>query len=554
MPAPAEARGLRVPGLPGVLRALGLLLVAALIGGGAPSADAMGAAGAARAAFAGPTASVGSKNFTESLILADLLQLEAQRRGLTLVHRRAMGGSAILWQALLAGSIDAYPEYTGTLRAQLLPGLAPTAHDAAGEAALRATLARAGVLMGPPLGFEDRYALAVPSAIAQRLHLASLSDLRAHPELRYALSNEFMDRADGWPGLRRVYGLAPRSVRGLDHSLAYRALREGAAEVVDVYTTDAQIAAQHLTVLKDDRHFFPRYDAVWLYRRDAAVRWPALAAAINALAGRISVQSMQRLNAAVQLQHRDDREVAAAFYATLAPGGSAAQAASSAAGSPAPAPAARGTGSGPGSGAQLLARTREHLLLVGISLALALAIGLPLGVLGAQLPALGRPLLALSAVMQTIPSLALLVFMIPLFGIGARPAIAALFLYSLLPIVRNTLTGLASIPAPLVLSAAALGLPRHVRLLRVELPLAARTIIAGISTAAVINVGTATLGALIGAGGYGEPILTGIRLDDVGLILRGAVPAAVLALLVMGAFQLLERAVTPRGLRQFREP
>ena len=133
MPAPAEARGLRALGLPSVLRALGLLLVAALIGGGAPSADAMGAAGAAPAAFAGPTASVGSKNFTESLILADLLQLEAQRRGLTLVHRRAMGGSAILWQALLAGSIDAYPEYTGTLRAQLLPGLSPTTNEAAGE-------------------------------------------------------------------------------------------------------------------------------------------------------------------------------------------------------------------------------------------------------------------------------------------------------------------------------------------------------------------------------------------------------------------------------------
>jgi osmoprotectant transport system permease protein len=349
-----------------------------------------------------------------------------------------------------------------------------------------------------------------------------------------------MDRADGWPGLRRAYQLAPRSVRGMDHSLAYRALREGAADVVDVYTTDAEIAAQHLTVLQDDRHFFPRYDAVWLYRQDAATRWPALPAAINALAGRISVQSMQRLNAEVQLGHRDDREVAAAFYATLMPG--------------APTAAAPSSGADAGSVAQLMARTREHLLLVGVSLALALLIGLPLGVLGAQWPVLGRPLLALSAVLQTIPSLALLVFMIPLFGIGARPAIAALFLYSLLPIVRNTLTGLASIPAPLVLSAAALGLPRHVRLLRVELPLAARTILAGISTAAVINVGTATLGALIGAGGYGEPILTGIRLDDVGLILRGAVPAAVLALLVMGVFQLLERLLTPRGLRAFREP
>lgn len=512
---------------------IGLLLAALPFCGGAWAAD------ATVAAQLGAPPSIGSKNFTESLILADLLQLSARSRGLTLVQRRAMGGSAILWQALLAASIDAYPEYTGTLRAQLLSGVSNGA-DVAGEAALRSALSRVGVRMSASLGFEDRYALAVPGALAQRLHLRTLSDLRAHPELRYALSNEFMDRADGWPGLRRVYRLSPRSVRGMDHSLAYRALREGAAEVVDVYTTDAEIGAQHLTVLQDDRHFFPRYDAVWLYRQDAATRWPALVEAINALTGRISVQNMQQLNAAVQLGHRDDREVAAAFYATLFPGTSPA--------------AARSSSADPGGLAQLMARTREHLLLVGVSLALALLIGLPLGVLGSQWPALGRPLLALSAVLQTIPSLALLVFMIPLFGIGARPAIAALFLYSLLPIVRNTLTGLASIPAPLVLSAAALGLPRHVRLLRVELPLAARTILAGISTAAVINVGTATLGALIGAGGYGEPILTGIRLDDVGLILRGAVPAAVLALLVMGVFQVLERLLTPRGLREFREP
>jgi len=415
----------------------------------------------------------------------------------------------------------------------LLPDV--PANDAA---ALEAALSARGLAMGPPLGFEDRYALAMPEQIARQLHIASLSDLVSHPQLRFALSNEFMERTDGWLALRRLYGLAPRSVRGVDHALAYRGLRQGAAEVTDVYTTDPEIQAQHLRVLTDDRHAFPRYDAVWLYRRDAAARWPALLTGIDAWAGRISVANMQQLNGAVQIQRRDDVAVASAFAATLSPGASAA----------APPVISQSAL------AELAARTREHLLLVGISLGLALLVGLPIGVLGAQLPALGRPLLALCVILQTIPSLALLVFMIPLLGIGARPAIAALFLYSLLPIVRNTLTGLASIAAPLAVTAAALGLPPLTRLLRVELPLAARTIIAGISTAAVINIGTATLGALVGAGGYGEPILTGIRLDDVGLILQGAIPAAVLALAVMGAFQLLERAVTPRGLRQFREP
>jgi len=149
--------------------------------------------------------------------------------------------------------------------------------------------------------------------------------------------------------------------------------------------------------------------------------------------------------------------------------------------------------------------------------------------------------LSIAGIIQTIPSLAILVFMIPLLGIGAYPAMMALFLYSLLPIIRNTYSGIIDIPVHLTESAIALGLTDWERLRFVEIPLAARSILAGIKTAAVINVGTATLGALIGAGGYGQPILTGIRLDDTWLILQGAIPAALLALLVQGFFDLLEK-------------
>lgn len=482
-----------------------------------------------RGSLSAPTASVGSKNFTESVILAEILRLEAQRHGLTLQHRRALGGSAILWQALLEGSIDVYPEYVGTLTHELLQGLPQPVSGAE----LARALQRRGVAMSGSLGFEDRYALGVASALADRLHLHSLSDLRAHPELRYALSNEFMNRADGWPGLRAAYELSPASVRGMEHTLAYRALAAGAADVVDVYTTDPEIENYHITVLTDDRHFFPSYQAVWLYRLEAPERWPALTRSFDALAGRISVQAMRAMNGAVQLRHRDESAVAAEFLGRLHRDRG-----------PALPPAAHA-----GLLQRLAARTGEHLALVGSSLALALLLGLPLGVAAAKLPRFGRLVLGASVVLQTVPALAMLVFMIPLFGIGATPAIATLFLYSLLPIVRNTLTGLSSIPAPLEESAASLGLPEYVRLLRIELPLARPTIVAGISTAAVINVGTATLGALIGAGGYGEPILTGIRLNNLPLILEGAVPAALLALLVMGAFQLLERRLTPRGLR-----
>jgi osmoprotectant transport system permease protein len=180
---------------------------------------------------------------------------------------------------------------------------------------------------------------------------------------------------------------------------------------------------------------------------------------------------------------------------------------------------------------------------------LALLVAIPLGIFAAKFRAIGQVVLAVAGLIQTIPTLALLVFMIPLFGIGSKPAIFALFLYSLLPIVRNTYAGLGDIPPAIRESAAALGLPPGARLRRVELPMASRAILAGIKTSAVINVGTATLGALIGAGGYGQPILTGIRLDNISLILQGAVPAAVLALVVQGLFELLERVLVPKGLR-----
>jgi osmoprotectant transport system permease protein len=194
-------------------------------------------------------------------------------------------------------------------------------------------------------------------------------------------------------------------------------------------------------------------------------------------------------------------------------------------------------------------RAVEHLALVAVSLGAAILFAVPLGIFAARRRWLGQLVLAMTGVVQTIPSLALLVFMIPLFGIGAPPAIAALFLYSLLPIVRNTCAGLSGIPPPLRESAEALGLSAGARLRLIELPLASPSILAGIKTSAVINVGTATLGAVIGAGGFGQPILTGIRLDDVGLILSGAVPAAALALAVEGLFAALERLVVPRGLR-----
>lgn len=472
---------------------------------------------AASIAAAAEKATVGSKNFTEAVILGELAVGEGRKAGVEVAHRRQLGGTRILWRALEEGDIDAYAEYTGTLKQELLqqPDADPTQ--------VKAALATHGLAMTGSLGFQDTYAFGMRKPRAQALGIRRLSDLARHPELRIGLSNEFLQRADGWPGVRGAYGL-PQQPNGLDHDLAYRALQSGAIDVTDLYSTDAEIPYYDLVVLDDDRRYFPDYQAVFLYRQDLAQRAPAFVQALQSLQGRIDAATMQRLNAQVKLQHRSETQVASAWLGVAAPQGS-------------------------GRAARIARRTLEHLALVGISLGLALVVALPLGIVAARRPRLGQVVLSLTGVLQTLPSLAVFVFMIPLFGIGAKPAIAALFLYSLLPIVRNTHAGLTGIPRELRETAAAIGLPPRTRLWRVELPLALRTILAGVKTAAVINVGTATLGALIGAGGYGQPILTGIRLDDIGMILEGAVPAAVLALLVQGVFEVLERVMTPRGLR-----
>lgn len=461
---------------------------------------------------------VGSKTFTESVVLGEIATLAAREAGYPVQHRRSLGGTRIVWRALLEGEIDAYPEYTGTLSREILQ--LPDADFAA----LRQALAERGLAMTEPLGFNNTYALGMRAEQADRLGIDAISDLRGHSGLRFGFSNEFMDRADGWPGLREAYGLSGAQGNGLDHSLAYHGLVDGALDVIDLYRTDAEIARYHLRVLEDDRHYFPRYDAVFIYRADLRQRAPQWVSALEHLAGQFDADTMRRLNARVSIDGVSESKAAADWY-----GVDAAIALDR--------------------GQRIVRRTLEHLRLVAISLAMALLIALPLGVWAARHPRWQQWVLSATGLLQTLPSLAVFVFMIPLFGIGAKPAIAALFLYSLLPIVRNTHAGIVGIAPELRETAAAIGLSRSAQLYRVELPLALRSILAGVKTAAVINVGTATLGALIGAGGYGQPILTGIRLDNIGLILEGAIPAAVLALLVQGLFELIERALTPRGLR-----
>lgn len=471
-----------------------------------------------------PSLTVGSKKFTESVILGEALTLLLADSGFQVSHQTALGGTRILWGALLAGEIDVYPEYSGTLLREIL------ADQRLGDLeALRAALAERGVEMSAPLGFENTYAVAVTAETAERLGLNAISDLRAHPDLRFGFSNEFLDRGDGWPGLKRRYRLPQTRVQGLDHDLAYRGIASGRIDATVVYTTDAEIDRYGLVQLADDLGYFDDYQAVLLYRSDLDLRAPEAVGVLKRFEGMIDEPRMAGLNGMVKLDGASEPEAAAQLLADDLD--------------------VVVEVKRKGLWQRLLERTLQHLGLVTVSLTAAILVAVPLGIIAARRRRLGQLLLGLTGVLQTVPSLALFVFLIPLLGIGWLPSVAALFIYSLLPIVRNTHAGLTDVPRPICESADVIGLTPNARLRLVELPLAARSILAGIKTSAVLNVGTATLAALIGAGGYGQPILTGIRLDDTALIMQGAVPAALLALAFQGLFELGERWAVPRGLR-----
>jgi osmoprotectant transport system permease protein len=471
---------------------------------------------------------VGSKRFTESYILGEIAAQAARSAGADAVHRPGMGNTTILVQALRNDAIDVYPEYSGTIAREILK----SERDLS-LVEMNAMLAPLGLAASHPLGFQNTYALGLRDAAAREHGIARISDLVRAPQLRFGLSHEFLGRKDGWPGLAAAYSLGSIQPAALDHGLAYEALAAGRIDVVDLYSTDAKIQRYAIRVLEDDRAFFPRYDALFLHRAESPARSPRAWEALARLGGRIDAATMVRLNARAEIDGQDFAAVAREFLAA----------------GKTPSPARRTLWSAlfADDFGRLLA---QHVALVAGSLAAAVIVGVPLGVAAARRRWLAQPVLVVTSLVQTIPSLALLAMLIPLTGtIGLWPALIALFLYALLPIVRNTHAALVGVPEGLREAARALGLNRLQALRLVELPLALPLILAGVKTAAVINVGTATIAAFIGAGGFGERIAQGLAVNDTHVLLAGALPAAALALLLHGLFEVIERTMVPKPLR-----
>ncbi len=467
-----------------------------------------------------PILVVGSKTFTENYILAEILAQKIEDTGEVQVQRRlGLGATGIIFESLKSGQIDIYPEYTGTISEAILkdPSLKSIEQ-------LNQSLAKDQLQISGSIGFSDNYALAIPQKLSQEKNILKISELANFSNLRAGFTHEFIKRQDGYEALMKFYHINLSNMKGMEHSLAYESISDNKLDLIEVYSTDAKIAKYDLKILKDDKEFFPPYLAVFVLRKDLMQKYPKTWQAIRSLEGQINEEKMIELNAKVELEHWSFEKTAAYFLK-------------------------KSSGQNTDLWQNLMKRTKEHLSLVFLSLLAALIVGLPLGILAAKLRYLAQGVLLTSGLLQTIPSLALLCFLIPIFGIGYLPAVVALFLYALLPIVRNTYLGLIQIDKSLIESAQTLGLSSFERLRLIELPLASPTIISGIKMSAVINVGTATLAAFIGAGGYGAIIVTGLALNNSQIILQGAIPSALLAILVHLLFEVVDRWLIPRGIR-----
>jgi osmoprotectant transport system permease protein len=496
----------------------------------------------AQASLAQPLV-VGSKRFTESYILGEIVSQTVTAAGYDRVALKSgLGNTGILLSALRSGEIDLYPEYTGTITREILK-----TEQVLSLAEINARLLPSGLQAGVLLGFDNSYVLAVRRDVAEKLQLRSISDLAKHPNLVLGLSHEFIGRSDGWKGLANRYQLGKLSPKGLDHGLAYEAIRARQIDVMDAYGTDSKLLRDRLVVLQDDLNFFPTYDALLLYRSDVPTRFASTWKVLSALQNTISQQTMGELNARAEVDGQSFAVVARDFLQQQAQGDKKELTTNS-----------RGAAASEGGstrqsfmhvlfGPDFWRLSAQHLFLVLVSLLLAVAVGIPLGVFSFYRPGAGQVVLSVTSVIQTIPSLALLAFLISLFGlIGTIPAIVALFLYALLPIIQSTHAGLSEISPSMRQAATALGLGARDQLWFIELPLARTMILSGIKVSAVLSVGTATIAAFVGAGGFGERIAQGLALNNTSMLLAGAIPSAGLALLMQYGFYVFERRLSRR--------
>ena len=485
---------------------------------------------------------VATKRFTESYVLGDIVAQTLQNKtNLKVSTKQGMGSTGIVFNALLSGEVDVYPEYWGTLTQEILKSNEDITIDQVNALLLPKGL-RAGVL----LGFNNTYALAIRRELSESMQIRKISDLKHYPKLRLGLSQEFLARADGWPGLSKRYGLVDFRPTGLDHGLGYSSIAKSELDLIDAYSTDSRLTEGGLVLLEDDLHFFKSYQALLLMRNEAVPVGGEIDRALKSLEGVLSESRMQQLNARIELNHESVEAVAQSFLKELSNTDSSNTDSSSTDSK------AKNLAKDLNSavtepnwqrdlrqfglffiGSDFLRLTTEQVALVFTSLFFAVLFGIPIGIFIYKRPVAGYPIRAVMGAIQTIPALALLSFLILIVhSIGFWPAFLALWLYALLPIIESTQSGLNLVDSSVKEASAALGTGFWRQLIKIELPLSSPVLFGGIQVAAVWTTGTATIAAFVGAGGYGERIAQGLSTNNTELMLEGAVPSAVFALVI----------------------
>lgn len=485
---------------------------------------------------------IGAKNFTEQQILGELVaQLLERHAGVEIDRRFTLGGTGICHEALVSGEIDGYVEYTGTALTAILKEDGGGTPDSVFRRVARRYHDEFDIVWLPPFGFETSYVLAVRRAAAVEKTWQSIGDLRAESKLlRGGFTSEFLERPDGLSALNKAYGLTWKRTIDLDPGLMYDALLRDQVDVIGAFSTDGRLDRFNLAVLEDTARTFPPYFAAPIFRAEALTRFPDIATAIFPMVGSISTATMRRLNDEVEGNRRPVSDVVCEFLDdrdgiesltmphTVA-----------------------GESTGIARLLDLFVTRRseigrkivDHAFLAIVATLIACVLGIPLGVLIAR-RRIAEPILALAETAQTIPSLAMLAFLFAVVRrLGVVPAVTALVVYGMLPILLNTVVGLRRVSASVREAAESLGLSSLQRAAWVDLPSARPTILAGVRTAIVLAVGTATLSTYVGAGGLGDFIARGLARNDPQLTLLGAIPAAAMA---VGFSWILRRLATPR--------
>ena len=497
---------------------------------------------------------IGSKIFTENILLGELLALILEQKYNFKVTRKFnMGGTKLVFDALKSGDIDIYPEYTGTGYAMILKESQKLSPEETYLFVKKEFLTRHQLLWSPPLGFENTYTLTVRKSDSRFKNISSTSELEelSFP-LQLAAGHEFTERKDGWRLFSKNYklNLKKNQILSMNPALMYSAIRNKKVDLIMAYSTDGRIKAYQLKTLKDDKKFFPSYLASYLTRQEFLEKHPEIKEIFKIMENQISEEEMIQLNNEVDQNKKGISQTSHDFLIKKG--------------------ILKSTEDTKIKKSEsqkqesllsyyyqkknyLLKIFIEHLVLVFTALMLALLFALPLSIWALYNSKIEKIAFFFVNTLQTIPSMALLGALIPLLGIGFAPAITALFIYSLLPLIRNTFEGLKNIDNSYIEVSAGIGLTKGQILRHIQIPLALPVMIAGIRTAVILLVGTATLAAFIGAGGLGDPIFRGIATLDSRLIFMGAIPACALAVFLDMGLGLLEQVLVSKGLQKKRK-